>query len=72
MTASEVLDRYGTWRLLAFTVSLVLFLVVHLTRLPFLFVTHVLGATLARVDHMVTTSVSQPGTRAGGHATRGG
>lgn len=58
MCASEVLQRFGTWAFLRFVLALVMFLALHLTRLPFVLVVRLLEGGMARVDNAVTTVVS--------------
>lgn len=67
MSATDVLARFGTWALLKFVVALLVFVVLHLTRLPFLALVAVLNAAMSRVDGAVTAAVSRgmPGSVAG-------
>jgi hypothetical protein len=60
MTASDVLTRFGTWALVKFTAALVLFVLLHLVRMPVLLLVAVLNAAMARVDAAVTSAVSRP------------
>jgi len=58
MSASEVLTRFGTWALLRFVLALLVFVVLHLLRLPVLLVVAVLNGAMSRVDKAVTAAVS--------------
>ena len=59
MSASEVLHRFGTWAFLRFVLALVMFLALHLTRLPFVLVARLLEVGMSRVDNAVTAAVSE-------------
>ncbi len=58
MSASDVLQRFGTWAFLRFVLALVMFLALHLTRLPFVLVARLLEVGMSRVDKAVTAAVS--------------
>ena len=60
MSATEVLEQFGTRRLVAFVAALALFLALHLARMPLLLTARLLEACMARVDSWVTASVSRP------------
>lgn len=62
MSASEVLQRFGTWTFLRFVLALVTFLVLHLARLPFVLVIRLLEGGMSRVDKAVTAVVGASGT----------
>ncbi|MCT2587780.1 hypothetical protein [Actinophytocola gossypii] len=59
MSASDVLARYGTWALLRFVLALLVFVALHLVRLPVLLLVTVLNAAMSRVDGAVTSAVSR-------------
>ncbi|WP_460404954.1 hypothetical protein [Actinophytocola sediminis] len=61
MSATDVLARFGTWALLRFTLALLVFVLLHLVRLPVLLLTAVLDGAMSRVDRAVTSAVSGPG-----------
>lgn len=61
MSASEVLQRFGTWAFLRFVLALVMFLALHLARLPFVLMVRLLEAGMSRVDKAVTAAVSAAG-----------
>ena len=65
MSASDVLARFGTWALLRFVVALLVFVVLHLMRLPVLLLVAVLDGAMSRVDKAVTAAVSTTGSVAG-------
>lgn len=68
MSAWDVLARFGTVKLLGFVVALLVFVALHLARLPLLLVARLLEAAMSRVDHAITAAVSvtaTSGTRAG-------
>ncbi|SMC99061.1 hypothetical protein [Kibdelosporangium aridum] len=58
MSACEVLEKYGTWALAKFTVALLVFLLLHLARLPLLAVARLLEAGMSGIDRLITTRVS--------------
>ncbi|MBP2330621.1 hypothetical protein JOF56_011006 [Kibdelosporangium banguiense] len=58
MSATEVLQRYGTWALLRFVVALLVFVALHLVRLPLVWLAWVLEFGMSRVDRLVTAGVS--------------
>lgn len=60
MSAAEVLAQFGTWRLVKFVVGLLLFVMLHLMRLPVLVLVKVLEGAMSRVDKAVTGAVSRP------------
>jgi hypothetical protein len=59
MSAAEVLARFGTWALLRFVLALLVFVLLHLVRLPVLLLAVVLDGAMSRVDGAVTAAVSQ-------------
>lgn len=59
MSATDVLARFGTWALLKFVVALLVFVLLHLMRLPVLLLAVVLESAMSRVDMAVTAAVSQ-------------
>jgi len=63
MSIFDVLDRLGTAALLRFTAAVVLFLTIHLVRVPFVLVARVLEFSLRRLDRYVTTAASRPPQR---------
>ncbi|GAB3472278.1 hypothetical protein [Actinophytocola sediminis] len=67
MSATDVLARFGTWVLLRFVLALLVFVLLHLIRLPVLLLAAVLTGAMTRVDLAVTTagpgSVDGEGTR---------
>lgn len=62
MSASEVLQRFGTWAFLRFVLALAMFLALHLARLPFVLIVRLLETGMSRVDMAVTSAVSAAGT----------
>jgi hypothetical protein len=66
VSASDVLARFGTWALVKFVLALLVFVVLHLLRLPVLLLAVVLAAAMSRVDAMVAAAVStDPGSVVG-------
>jgi hypothetical protein len=66
MSAADVLSRFGTWALVKFVGALLVFVLLHLVRLPVVLLTVALAAAMARVDHAVTSAVSTtPGSVVG-------
>lgn len=65
MSAMEVLARFGTFALLRFVLALLVFVALHLVRLPILMVVRVLEAAMSRVDRAVTAAVSASAARMG-------
>ncbi|QYN23746.1 hypothetical protein [Amycolatopsis sp. DSM 110486] len=55
MTATRVLERYGTLALVRFTSLLLVFTGLHLARLPFLAVARVLGWAMTVLDTELST-----------------
>ncbi|MFL6123741.1 hypothetical protein [Actinophytocola sp.] len=66
MSATDVLSRFGTWALVRFVLALLVFVLLHLVRLPVVLLAVVLAGAMSRVDHAVTAAVSsEPGCVAG-------
>ena len=65
MNATDVLAQYGTWALMKFVGALVLFMVLHLMRLPVRLLLVMFEAAMSRVDNAVTAAVSRPTPRPG-------
>jgi hypothetical protein len=65
MGASDVLARFGTWALVKFVVALLVFVLLHLVRLPVLLLATLLEGAMSRVDQAVTAAVSTAGPVAG-------
>jgi hypothetical protein len=63
MSAVDVLDRFGTWALLRFVTVLLLFLTLHLARLPLVAVARLLEIGMRLVDRAMVTGLS-PATHA--------
>jgi hypothetical protein len=63
VTTFDVLSRYGTAALARHTGLVVLFLVLHLIRIPFVLIERVLAGVLARLDRAATAQASRPPTR---------
>lgn len=59
MSASDVLSRFGTWALVKFVLALLVFVLLHLVRLPVLLLAVALESAMARVNGAVTAAVSQ-------------
>ncbi len=57
MSAFEVLQRYGTWALLRFVLALLVFVVLHLVRLPLLLAARLLEVCMRRVDGLVVSGL---------------
>ncbi|GHF10489.1 MULTISPECIES: hypothetical protein [Amycolatopsis] len=62
MSMFEVLRRFGTFALLVFTGSVLLFLVLHLVRIPLVLIAKVLEISMRRLDAFVTRHASKPPT----------
>lgn len=62
MSAWDVLARFGTVKLLGFVVALLVFVALHLARLPLLWAARLLEAAMSRVDHAITAAVSVTAT----------
>lgn len=60
MSMFEVLGRHGTARLLCFTGALLLFLALHLARIPLVLVARVLEVALGRIDTYAARQSSRP------------
>jgi hypothetical protein len=56
----EVLRRFGTFALLVFTGSVLMFLVLHLIRIPLVLVAKVLEISMRRLDAFVARHASKP------------
>jgi hypothetical protein len=53
MSATQVLQRYGTWALIRFMVALLVFVTLHLARLPLLAVARVLQWGMTHTDRLL-------------------
>ncbi|GAA3552572.1 hypothetical protein GCM10022222_40250 [Amycolatopsis ultiminotia] len=71
MTATDVLDRYGTAALLRFASLILVFTGLHLTRLPFLALAHLVGQVMTAVDGQLGTP-PRPRTARPRHGDRWG
>ncbi|WAL65601.1 hypothetical protein ORV05_32760 [Amycolatopsis cynarae] len=58
MSIFEVLARYGTLALLRFAAALLLFLALHLIRIPLVLAAAVLAVALGRLDRYATRQAS--------------
>jgi hypothetical protein len=58
VSAWDVLARFGTLKLLGFLLALLVFVALHLARLPLLWAARLLEAAMSRVDHAITAAVS--------------
>ncbi|CAM4024829.1 hypothetical protein KIPE111705_36925 [Kibdelosporangium persicum] len=58
MSATEVLEEFGTWALAKFVAALLVFLLLHLARWPLLAVARVLEAGMSGIDRLISTRVS--------------
>lgn len=65
VSASDVLAQFGTWALVKFVGALLVFVVLHLVRMPVRLLVVVLEAAMSRVDKTVTGAVSRTGTACG-------
>jgi hypothetical protein len=70
MSARDVLARFGTWALLRFVLALLVFVLLHLARLPVLLLAVVLDSAMSRVDNAVTAAVSDRPESAAGEGIR--
>jgi hypothetical protein len=67
MSATDVLARFGTWALVKFVAALLVFVVLHLVRMPVRLLVVLLDSLMSRVDGAVTAAVSKPfGSRGAG------
>ncbi|OXM74579.1 MULTISPECIES: hypothetical protein [Amycolatopsis] len=60
MSMFEVLRRFGTLALLVFTGAVLLFLLLHLVRVPLVLIAKVLEITMRRLDGFVAKHASKP------------
>ncbi|PRX43841.1 hypothetical protein B0I33_1094 [Prauserella shujinwangii] len=60
MSTFDVLARYGTAALLRFAGAVVLFLLLHLARIPLVLAARVLEVAMRRLDGYATRQASQP------------
>lgn len=60
MSAFEVLQRKGTLTLLGFTGALLVFVVLHLVRIPLVLLAAILAGVMARLDRTVTRLATEP------------
>lgn len=72
MSTFDVLDQFGTRRLVQFLGLVALFVTLHLARLPFVLISRLLDAAMRRVDFAVSAQVSDFTRPAGGrrHSAR--
>ena len=61
MSVFDVLHRYGTAALARFVAALLLFLTLHLVRLPLIVAVRVLEIAMTRVDGYATRTATAPG-----------
>lgn len=59
MSVFDVLQRFGTAALTRFTAALLLFLLVHLLRIPLVLIARALEVFLRRINRYVARQVSQ-------------
>ncbi|SFJ91151.1 hypothetical protein SAMN05421835_110176 [Amycolatopsis sacchari] len=62
MSAFEVLQRFGTTALLKFAAAVVVFLLLHLLRIPLVVLARVLEVSMRRLDGYATKQASKPPT----------
>ncbi|PXY17886.1 hypothetical protein BAY59_35455 [Prauserella coralliicola] len=60
MSTFDVLRRYGTGALLRFAGAVVLFLLLHLVRIPLVLAARVLEVAMRRLDGFATRQASTP------------
>lgn len=60
MSIFDVLSRHGTAALLRFSAALVLFLTLHLLRIPLVLLARVLEVGLCRIDGYATRQATRP------------
>ncbi|RBM11091.1 hypothetical protein DI005_34875 [Prauserella sp. PE36] len=63
MSIFDVLERFGTLALLRFVGALLLFLMLHLLRIPFVLLVRVLEGVLRRIDGYAARQASRPPAR---------
>ncbi|QRP46899.1 hypothetical protein [Amycolatopsis sp. FDAARGOS 1241] len=63
MSTFDVLQRFGTWRLLRFTGALLLFVALHLVRIPLVLLALVLEVALGLIDGYASRQASTPPRR---------
>ncbi|MFD9890956.1 hypothetical protein ACFWY9_16545 [Amycolatopsis sp. NPDC059027] len=63
MTTFDVLARFGTAALLRHVGTLVLFLLLHLLRIPFVLIERVLAEVMKRLDRYAVEQASRPPSR---------
>jgi hypothetical protein len=56
----DVLERFGTLALIRHAVTVLLFLVLHLVRIPLVIVARVLELVMRELDRSATTQASRP------------
>lgn len=64
VSAFDVLDQHGAWRLIGFLVAVAVFLLLHLIRAPFVAIERALCAAQRGLDARITQCLSPPTTRA--------
>lgn len=60
MSLFDVLSRFGTAALLRFVGAVLLFLLLHLLRIPLVLAARVLEGVLRRLDHYAARQASRP------------
>ncbi|WP_328645210.1 hypothetical protein OHS58_34055 [Amycolatopsis sp. NBC_00348] len=63
MSTFEVLDRYGTWALIRHLITVLLFLTLHLLRIPLVLISRVLEGVMRELDRYATAQASRPRRR---------
>jgi len=59
----DIVQQHGPWRLAAFLAAVALFLVLHLIRLPFVWIERGLAAVQRGLDARITTAMTPPTAR---------
>ena len=63
MSTFDVLERYGTWALIRHLVTVLLFVVLHLLRIPLVLVSRVLEGVMRELDAYAAGQASRPPRR---------
>lgn len=61
MSAFDVLDHYGPFKLAAFLIAVALFLALHLARLPLVFAAWLLHIAMRGIDHQLSARITPAG-----------
>ncbi len=66
MSVSDILASFGFLRVLGFVLAVLLYLALHVTRVPFVLVARLLALLQQGLDERITTTITRPTESPGG------